>query len=57
MENKEEQGENAYKEASERIFAGTASLGDYKYVQNYQDWARCDWDPGFEPDLELLKEK
>ena len=37
-EEKEKQWAEAYKKACERIFAGLASMGEYKYVQNYQDY-------------------
>lgn len=55
-EEKEKQWAEAYKKACERIFAGLASMGEYKYVQNYQDYMHCDWNPGWEPDLSLLNE-
>ena len=40
-----------YKKSSERIFAGMATKDDYQFVQDYQDYEKCDWNPGWEPEI------
>ena len=52
-EEKEKQWAEAYLKTIEKIGNGTATIGDHKFKQQYEDFMHCDWNPGWEPDLKL----